>query len=814
MEPNIVIPPEILLKNNKDKSLVNLSNYILSPHAARVLKRGLKFVPTPKKCNIKDLLEPLEEFKRRIRLQKYFSTIKSGSGRDRRFRHKSTWNPPTDQELEKILDTLSDNIKKLTSRTAPPNLSRRELKAIRDLKKLGNKIVIKPADKGSAVVIMNRQDYIAEGERQLSNQLHYRQLECSIAPENSLLISQIFDKLQDKGLIDAGQACYLKGDIKPSPRGMYMLPKIHKPIDKWPEGSPLPPGRPIVSDCSSESHNSAEYVDYFLAPLATSHKSYLKDTTDFLTKLQSYPVPKNAFLATIDVDALYTNINNPDGIEAVRQAFIRSPDPFRPDKEVLELLRINLEGNDFEFDGKWYLQIYGTSMGKLFAPHYADIFMAHWEQEALAKCPIQPLVYLRFLDDIFIIWLGTKAEFYEFLEILNQHHHSIKLKAEFNEASVDFLDTTIYKGTRFQNCNMLDTKVYVKPTDSSELLHMDSNHPKHTFPGIVYSQILRIFRISSGIEDRDNTCQNFFKALKNRKYTKRMLRDIKNKVLHRNAPAPQGRSHTCNSPACKMCKTPNFIQNTGVVHDSRGRPHTIPTTQTCSTTNGVYHIHCDRCKKAYVGETGGEFRTRIHHHRSDVRRNNDDNRSRRSIIGSHFNSGLCNKDDMRITFLEHFNRIERGDLKYDPNKLRRLQLERKWQIRLVTCTPFGLNKVTSPMDESLLPLVVPYSETAQKMSKLCRSAYAELRCLTPQLFYKEMVSAYQKNPNLKDTLTRCRLSKIEQGKDGSPQPGTRIFHTQDRMERRGLSETLTLPFTLTSEVLEEDDEEDAIGSIK
>ena len=42
-------------------------------------------------------------------------------------------------------------------------------------------------------------------------------------------------------------------------------------------------------------------------------------------------------------------------------------------------------------------------MGNKFAPNYAYLFMAKWEQEALSKYPKQPQFNLRYLDDIFII---------------------------------------------------------------------------------------------------------------------------------------------------------------------------------------------------------------------------------------------------------------------------------------------------------------------------------------------------------------------------------------------------------------------------
>ena len=46
------------------------------------------------------------------------------------------------------------------------------------------------------------------------------------------------------------------------------------------------------------------------------------------------------------VEGLYTNIDNTNGLEAVKQIFNKNPDLKRPDKEILELLKINLEDND------------------------------------------------------------------------------------------------------------------------------------------------------------------------------------------------------------------------------------------------------------------------------------------------------------------------------------------------------------------------------------------------------------------------------------------------------------------------------------
>ena len=157
---------------------------------------------------------------------------------------------------------------------------------------------------------------------------------------------------------------------------------------------------------------------------------------------------EGAFTTTIDDDSLYTNIDNTNVLEVVKQIFNKNPDPKRPDKEILALLKINLENNDFEFNSQWYLQTWRTSMGKKFAPNYAILFLAEWEEKALEKCVLKPSVYWRFVDDIFMIWEHYKEEFYKsVVKILNTHHPSITVKAKLSSKSMHFLDTVVYKGT-------------------------------------------------------------------------------------------------------------------------------------------------------------------------------------------------------------------------------------------------------------------------------------------------------------------------------------------------------------------------------
>ena len=161
--------------------------------------------------------------------------------------------------------------------------------------------------------------------------------------------------------------------------------------------------------------------------------------------------------------------------------------------------------------------------------HIMQTYMAYFEEKALEKCPHKPFIYLRYLDDIFIIWHHGRTVFSEFIDIFNSHQPPIRFKATIHEHSIDFLDTTIYKDPKYPNS--LLTKVYFKPTDIHQLLDKTSFHPKHTFSGILKSQITRFYRICSEPSEFEKAWSILYEALSKKKLLQKM--DAKNKIQNR-----------------------------------------------------------------------------------------------------------------------------------------------------------------------------------------------------------------------------------------------------------------------------------------
>jgi len=88
---------------------------------------------------------------------------------------------------------------------------------------------------------------------------------------------------------------------------------------------------------------------------------------------------------------------------------------------AIEHLVFSLNSNDFLFDEEWFIQRAGTSMGRDWAPHYADIYIAKVEKEVLLKCPFKPRVCYRYLNYALIIWPHGTERFSAFLNIFNAH---------------------------------------------------------------------------------------------------------------------------------------------------------------------------------------------------------------------------------------------------------------------------------------------------------------------------------------------------------------------------------------------------------
>ena len=81
---------------------------------------------------------------------------------------------------------------------------------------------------------------------------------------------------------------------------------------------------------------------------------------------------------------------------------------------------------------RYFKQLQGTAIGTKFGPAYAILFMGYLEDKILNSFVEKPLVWWRYIDDIFMIWQHGEEKLKEFLKILNSCHPIIKFTAAYS----------------------------------------------------------------------------------------------------------------------------------------------------------------------------------------------------------------------------------------------------------------------------------------------------------------------------------------------------------------------------------------------
>ena len=135
-------------------------------------------------------------------------------------------------------------------------------------------------------------------------------------------------------------------------------------------------------------------------------------------------------------------------------------------------------------------------------------------------------------------------------------HVTISVKYTTHNIQIDLLDTTTYKGPSFPQTYTVGTKVFFRDTDTHALLHKNSLHPKHTFKGLIKSQLPRFNRICTQDKDFEEATKTLFNALKPRGYSRSFLRRVRKTFLTtrqqdtKNNPADH---HLLNKLQIKKC---------------------------------------------------------------------------------------------------------------------------------------------------------------------------------------------------------------------------------------------------------------------
>ena len=356
----------------------NFSSHQLTIPEIKVLAKGLKFIPVPGQPQKQALIASLKEMGRKMNCRTKFGgdnspthPLYTNTGFD-----PGRVDPTTDAYLDETRINLEEmNIPQASSQ----QLTNEERKALKNLKNLDHIVILK-ADKNSTIVVMDKDDYIIEGLRQLAS-IHYTEVRDT--PDPTELANQLMrtiDGLLEANQIDKTTHRFLSQTAKQNSWWeMYLLPKVHKlspeeitqaETHSLKSLNKTLPGRPIIAQCGSPTYYIGKLIDILLLPIVKRQNIYIRDTPHFIRMIESLQASPNCTLVAYDCTSMYTNMEFSELKQAVNDVLpqvvsCQGLNNTVQKHHVVRLVETLLTNNYFSFNGKLYHQTIGASMGAI-----------------------------------------------------------------------------------------------------------------------------------------------------------------------------------------------------------------------------------------------------------------------------------------------------------------------------------------------------------------------------------------------------------------------------------------------------------------
>ena len=120
-------------------------------------------------------------------------------------------------------------------------------------------------------------------------------------------------------------------------------------------------------------------------------------------------------------------------------------------------------------------------MGSPLSPIVANLFMEAFEEKALESAVLRPRMWVRYVDDTFVLWPHEEDKLETFYRHLNSQHPSMQFTMEKeSEGKISFLDVQITTKE-----GKLSTGVYRKNTHTDRYINYSSHHHPRIKTGVI-----------------------------------------------------------------------------------------------------------------------------------------------------------------------------------------------------------------------------------------------------------------------------------------------------------------------------------------
>ena len=503
------------------------------------------------------------------------------------------------------------------SKARPPlvNLLPEERKAIKSLQD-DNHILVLPADKGRAMVVMDKAQYDEKMENLLKDTKTYRRLSKDPTPSLERRVNAMLLQLKKVAAMSSELYDRLRSSSGRLPL-LYGLPKVHKPAV---------PLRPIVSFVHSPTYQLSKHLARILAPLVGHSTSHVCNSHSFAKFIQQVTLQDGECLVSFDVVSLFTNVPVELALAVAKRRLqddnsLRGWTSLNVD-DVMRLLEFCLSATYMSFQGSMFQQTYGMAMGSLVSVTVAHLVMEDIEERALATTETPPRFWKRYVDDTCTALPSHKVN--DFLHHLNKVEPSIQFTVEVKaDGRLSFLDVLL----EHEADGSIATTVYRKPTHTDKYLDFMSHYPLAHKLAVVRTLHTRAETISSTVLHKDEEIRHVRQALSSNDYPKAFMRNgsvptcttpADSQLNHGpvvTLPYAQGVSETVRRILAPLGVKVAFQPNSTLKQLLVRPKDRIPSDK---SSDVVYQIPCASCPATYVGQTGRQLGQQIKEHCREV----------------------------------------------------------------------------------------------------------------------------------------------------------------------------------------------------
>jgi len=415
--------------------------------------------------------------------------------------------------------------------------------------------------------------------------------------------------------------------IKPTAPTIRGLPKVHK------QNIPI---RPLINFTTAPTYRIAKHIDKLLKQYITFENNHsVKNNIELVNKIESIKIPHGAKLASFDIVNMYTNIPIEETIKITEDLLTKNGLKTTEKYELINILVITeiTKPNYFTHNNEFYKQTQGLPMGSPLSGTLAEIYLNNFENKYIFnnhnKYRNNIIYWNRYVDDILILFQGTKRQLDNLHQIINNKQPTIKFTLEVEtDNQINFLDLTI----RNENSKHI-FKIYRKPTQTNQTIHNSSHHPYQHKISAYNHMINRLNNIPMKQEDYNNELntikfiakENGYKhtlidKINNKHKTKKYQKNLTTLITENNNENPKYISVEYNKNTHKIIEKTlrKFGYKTAYKNSNKIEQKIKNGKNNKDNETGIYKITCDDCPKFYIGQTGRSFQTRFKEHINDI----------------------------------------------------------------------------------------------------------------------------------------------------------------------------------------------------